>query len=383
MKDRVALSVLMNNHTNYPNGELIGAVNSIADARYLFRLITPAFGKKEYEALRRWHLRISLLSGAFANRAELESYEAIEEYRAWEIMNIDPVHNNAQNNAQTFFSLLYEGWGKWKEGRQINQAILEYFGNEDTAAKLFIARRSVERFQRYVEQAARIRVSEAIAGASAKGRINSKFGLSTEIQEILDSLRCVGGPYEVKYSYLLDRFLEIPKLAAKAKLIPTKYLTIVQEWYDQGIVNPVSALILECAKHPDSVYKLTGRQFEHLVAEIFREFKCDVELTVATRDQGRDIICCRQKGSRQYKFAIETKRYARNRKITVGLINQFLGANRKFDGDRLLFVTTSDYTKPALKQARDNIDILSVRNFNDVIFWANQYSDHALGISRK
>jgi hypothetical protein len=352
---------------DYSLSELKAALYLIADERYFYRLVSPAIGDRECEAMTKWRLRTSVEMGGAPNIAAMK---ALEEQWAE-----SPYNDPSRENADTFFSLLNYGWRRCDEGRYIRRAILKYFKKEEAAAKLFLARQSTGKFCSYVKNAANRRIRMPLGD----------FRLQPSgIREIKEMLNCIKSTYlNQNHLQALDDFMEFPKLAAEAKLVPTKYLSIVQEWHDHGVTNPISALIAECARYPNKIFNLSGRQFEHFVAEIFRAFDCEVELTAATRDGGRDIVCCRRKGSRGYRFAIETKRFAQHRKITVNLINQFLGANRKLDADRLLFVTTSNYTKPALKQAKDNIDILSVRNFNDVISWANLYSTHALGMADK
>lgn len=338
--------------------EIIGALDALSDERYYFRLVSPAMGPRERKLLQEWSIKMALLVEAVSSREELERLEAG--------VAVMEGHEPAREVAADFFALAYEGWDKSEEGRTIHSAVARYFRKESEVAKLLMMRRSTLCFSRLVEHEARLRLARALAENQLTAEV---------IDQISRGIDLIGGPREVTCLALLDRFLDLPRMAARAKLIPTRYLGVVQEWHARGVIDPIAALINECVRHPAAIYGLTGRQFEHVIAEIFREFSCEVELTAATRDNGRDIVCCRRGGPRPFKFAIETKRYARSRKITVGLINQFLGANRKFDADRLLFVTTSDYTEPALKQAKANMDILRVRKFEDVIEWAGRYAN--------
>jgi len=342
----------------YSVPEIVGALNALSDERYYFRLVSPAVGPYERELLREWSIKMALMVYAGRSRAELESLEAR--------LSALEGHEPAREVASTFFNLLYEGWSKSDEGRRIHKAVAQYFGREKEVANLLMMRRSTSRFSRFVEHQAKSKLTRALTGAHLAPDM---------VNQIARGIDSIGGPRQETCLELLDRFLEFPRMAERAKLVPTRYLAVVQEWHDRGVIDPIAALIHECARYPAAIYGLTGRQFEHVIAEIFRGFSCEVELTAATRDQGRDIVCCRQGGQRPFKFAIETKRYARSRKISVGLINQFLGANRKFATDRLLFVTTSDYTKPALKQAKDNMDILRVKKYEDVIEWAGRYAE--------
>src|SRR5713226_7587905 len=51
-----------------------------------------------------------------------------------------------------------------------------------------------------------------------------------------------------------------------------------------------TALLKHYADHPHELKRIGHRQFEELVAELFRGFGYDVELTKRTRDGGIDVI---------------------------------------------------------------------------------------------
>lgn len=89
--------------------------------------------------------------------------------------------------------------------------------------------------------------------------------------------------------------------------------------------------------------------FEHFVARLLKEMGYKTEVTKKTGDFGTDIIA--KKGNKI--TAVQCKRH--NEKNLVGnkLIQQLLGSMNFYHATQCIFVTTSYYTKPAIKQAEN------------------------------
>ena len=89
--------------------------------------------------------------------------------------------------------------------------------------------------------------------------------------------------------------------------------------------------------------------FEHFVSRLLQEMGYRTEVTKKTGDYGTDIIA--KKGNKI--TAIQCKRH--NEKNLVGnkLIQQLLGSMNFYHATQCIFVTTSYYTKPAIKQAQN------------------------------
>ena len=97
------------------------------------------------------------------------------------------------------------------------------------------------------------------------------------------------------------------------------------------------------------IYYISPRTFEKLVADIYKHAGYDVILTPATRDGGKDIILLGKDGER---IIVECKRYSRNRKVGVGVINSILGVQLALGERRARIVTTSYFTFPAEERAK-------------------------------
>lgn len=144
------------------------------------------------------------------------------------------------------------------------------------------------------------------------------------------------------------------------------------------VVNPMQQLVIEASKHPDLIRSLTPREFEKFIGEIFAAFEFDVQVTRSSADGNVDIICTQHRAGIPVVIAVETKRYSAENKIGVELVRQFVGANRTLRANKLVYATTSSYTKGAIDFARENFDLLELKAFDDIQEWCKQVaSRHA------
>ena len=106
---------------------------------------------------------------------------------------------------------------------------------------------------------------------------------------------------------------------------------------------------------------------------MFKAMGYDVELTKATRDGGADLVCLRNQNGIPFRFAVEVKRYKESRPITVGLLRSFVGANEQFHADKLLYVTTSFYTRSALEFADKYAShLLALKDYEHMREWCDE-----------
>ncbi|NOY29230.1 MAG: restriction endonuclease [Planctomycetes bacterium] len=88
--------------------------------------------------------------------------------------------------------------------------------------------------------------------------------------------------------------------------------------------------------------------FELIIGMMFSRAGFGVEETSYVGDFGADLIA--SKG--QSKIAVQVKRYASTTKVSVGDINQVIGAKQYYDCNKSLVVATSDYTRAAKEMAK-------------------------------
>lgn len=123
--------------------------------------------------------------------------------------------------------------------------------------------------------------------------------------------------------------------------------------------------------------KTDWRMFEEIVAEIFRKFGYEIELTKRTRDGGKDIIALRKSGDEvTERLIIECKHW--QSKIDVKPIRNLIGVAVTQDElpTGIILATTSTFTKDA-KDLKINPTIsikLDLKDYNDVLNWIGDYN---------
>ena len=126
-------------------------------------------------------------------------------------------------------------------------------------------------------------------------------------------------------------------------------------------------------KNPEKIYDLSPRKFEELVAAILKDMGFDVELTKATRDGGRDIIAHIRNSVCSYLTHIECKKYAPDNKIGVGIIREVMGVHHLRQATKSIIVTTSFFSKDAIKEAKLVENHLVLKDFNSLKEWLQKY----------
>ncbi|MBO6754675.1 MAG: restriction endonuclease, partial [Spongiibacter sp.] len=129
---------------------------------------------------------------------------------------------------------------------------------------------------------------------------------------------------------------------------------------------------------PDLLREIDSRQFEEVVAELFREKGYEVELTKRTRDGGKDIIAIsKDHFGIKLKYFIECKHYGEKNKVGVDVVRNLHGVKNTKDGpNKTIIATTSSFTADAVsfaeKEATSSWDI-SLADYNQLIDWIGAY----------
>lgn len=145
----------------------------------------------------------------------------------------------------------------------------------------------------------------------------------------------------------------------------------------QAVQASEKELIAFCANDPKRLHEITPRDFERIIAEIFKGFGFNVELTQATRDGGRDIIACRtDRLDITTKHIIECRRYASNQPIRVNMVRALYGVKEEQKADHAVLATTSYFTKDAEEFAeKPNVHNLHLKGYNEIVDWLTKYQD--------
>lgn len=121
------------------------------------------------------------------------------------------------------------------------------------------------------------------------------------------------------------------------------------------IINDITIINKEWSKilkqTPDFIYKLTPRQFEEYIAELWYNMGYQITLTPETRDGGKDIYAYKKDLDGEILYAIECKKYAKDNKVGRPIIQQLYGVveSEKLTGG--IIATTSYFTPDAIKYA--------------------------------
>jgi hypothetical protein len=123
--------------------------------------------------------------------------------------------------------------------------------------------------------------------------------------------------------------------------------------------------------------KTGWRVFEEIVAEVFRGFGYQVDLTKMTRDGGKDIIALRKHGDEIIeRLLIECKHW--KDKLDVRPVRNLVGVavTQEELPTGIILATTSSFTEDAKElQINPNISIkLDLRDYNDILSWIGDYN---------
>ncbi len=109
------------------------------------------------------------------------------------------------------------------------------------------------------------------------------------------------------------------------------------------------SLLKELADNPRLLYELPPRRFEEVVAELLRRQGYEVELTPVSHDGGKDIYAARRDAVGSFLYLVECKRFNADHPVGVGLVRQLHGTVQAERASAGILVTTSYFTRDALR----------------------------------
>lgn len=139
------------------------------------------------------------------------------------------------------------------------------------------------------------------------------------------------------------------------------------------IISATDYLIQKLRKQPQSIYDLTPRKFEELLAELLTDMGWEVELTKATRDGGKDILAYLDTDVGKMLCLVEAKRYREDKKVGVDLVRSLYGTLYDHRASSAMLVTTSSFTAGAREFQRKYEYQLSLRDYGDLVQWIQNY----------
>lgn len=135
------------------------------------------------------------------------------------------------------------------------------------------------------------------------------------------------------------------------------------------ILSVSDSLLALLARQPKLLYDVTSRQFEEIIAELFRREGFDVHLTQPTRDGGTDIIAVSYRMNIWQKLIIECKKYAPTNRVGIAVVQRLLGVKAQTSANKAVIVTTSSFSRDAERVARERFWDLDLKAYNDVVGW--------------
>lgn len=114
--------------------------------------------------------------------------------------------------------------------------------------------------------------------------------------------------------------------------------------------------------------QLTGNEFEHFIADVWERQGMDAKVTAASGDRGIDIVAEKSVPYPE-KTLIQTKRYSEGTTVTSEEIQQYHSTrDQRENVDKVIVVTTSRFTEPALELAHDlNVKCIDRKDLAELI----------------
>ena len=133
--------------------------------------------------------------------------------------------------------------------------------------------------------------------------------------------------------------------------------------------------ILEYIKsQPSKIFTLSPREFEELIAAIFKNQGFHVELTPETRDGGVDIIAVEKSiYTGETVHLIECKRWAPENKVGFSIVQRMLGAIYQYRANKGAIVTTSSFTSNAREVASQQKNFLTLADYKTISSWLGNW----------
>lgn len=122
-------------------------------------------------------------------------------------------------------------------------------------------------------------------------------------------------------------------------------------------------------QHPEKLRELDPRDFENLVAGMLERFGYQVQVGPAGADGGVDVHASKESPTGLEYLLVQCKRYAETRKVSVPIIKQMWADVLHRRATRGLVVTTSWFTRDALKYVSMHQYQLGAADFDRVREW--------------
>lgn len=132
------------------------------------------------------------------------------------------------------------------------------------------------------------------------------------------------------------------------------------------------ALIEKLKQFPDDLRIIDRRKFEELIAELFRGFGYEVELTKRTRDGGKDIIAIKR-AEVETRYLIECKRPEPGNHIGVRTVRELYGVKVDDNATKAILATTTYFSPEAKEFSEKHRWELELKDYHAIQEWIASY----------
>lgn len=137
-------------------------------------------------------------------------------------------------------------------------------------------------------------------------------------------------------------------------------------------VARIKNLIIDVNKNPEKIFNIKPREFEELMAELFRHNGFEVELTKETRDGGKDIIAIKSLNGFYNKYLVECRRFSTKRIIGIDVVDRLVRVVQKNNANKGIIATTSYFSRDVRKMP-EVPTLISLLDNPDIFKWINDY----------
>lgn len=118
----------------------------------------------------------------------------------------------------------------------------------------------------------------------------------------------------------------------------------------------------------DILYKVEPLEFEHLVADLWREQGWKAQVTQASNDSGIDVVCQRESPFTQ-KQLIQVKRYGPETTVSSSEVQQYASLRQQEENvDAVIIITSATYSRQAITIAKKlNVKLIDGGDLYDMI----------------
>lgn len=236
----------------------------------------------------------------------------------------------------------------------------EYATSLDSVIKMAITPSELRVFQEWITQNKNIFDDISYTTGMEKALITyvnkSSFGVSTiQIPNSTSEHLLINSYSEIINEEEKEEIKEVNNKIVSEIIKPKKDIVLSDNDISQIIVTPINDEVLKfLSDNPEELYKLTGAQFEDVMAEIYKRLGYDVTLTPRTRDGGKDIIIKKPEIIGDFVYLVECKKHSPKRPVGVGIVRGVAGAINLDKVNGGIIATTSYFTRDARKLILDS-----------------------------